>query len=248
MKEGGKVLGSMLKEISGYVKPGITSYDLENFAKNLVLSKGGEVKPAFVGVEGYPYFLCTSINSEIVHGIPSKKKLLKEGDIINIDFGIKYKGFCTDSAVTLIITEWAVPRLERQKEYAEKIKLINVTKEALRIGISKAKPENTTGDIGNAIQKYVEGEGFNVVRDLVGHGIGRKLHEYPEVPNFGKPGQGAKLKDGMVIAIEPMVVLGDWKIKEGKDGFSYETADGELAAHFEHTVAITKNGPLVLTE
>lgn len=236
MREGGKILGEIIKKLSEAVKPGITTNDLEELARELVLSYG--VKSSFLGFDGYPNMLCTSVNDEIVHGIPSER-VLEEGDLLKIDMGVLHKGFHIDSAITVVVGG----RGDNIKN-----KLIQTTREALEIGISKAKMGNTLGDIGSAIQKHVEDGGFNVVRDLVGHGIGRELHEPPQVLNYGKAGEGEKLVSGMVIAIEPMVVTGKWGIKDGKDGFAHVTKDGGLAAHFEHTIAITDNGPLVLTK
>jgi len=248
MSEGGKILAEILKKLSGAVKPGITTNKLEELARELVLSYG--VKPSFLGYDGFPSALCTSVNDEIVHGVPSDR-ILQDGDLLKLDMGVLHKGFHTDSAITVLIgsVEGGPPQA---------MKLVNITKEALRIGVSKAKVGNTLGDIGSAIQKYVEQNGFNVVRDLVGHGIGRKLHEPPQVMNYLPRGrkaasqsghyEGEELKEGMVIAIEPMVVTGDWKTKNSEDGFGFVTKDGGLAAHFEHTVAITNSGPLVLTQ
>ncbi len=236
MKEGGKILGEIIKKLSEAVKPGITTNDLEELARELVLFY--RVKSSFLGFDGYPNMLCTSINDEIVHGIPSER-VLEEGDLLKIDMGVLHKGFHTDSATTLVVGG----RGDNIKN-----KLIQTTREALEIGISKARTGNTLGDIGEAIQKHVEDRGFNVVRDLVGHGIGRELHEPPQVLNYGKAGQGEKLVAGMMIAIEPMVVTGKWGIKNGKDGYAYVTKDGSLAAHFEHTIAITDSGPLILTK
>ncbi|OGN08415.1 MAG: type I methionyl aminopeptidase, partial [Candidatus Yanofskybacteria bacterium RIFCSPHIGHO2_02_FULL_39_10] len=243
MKEGGAILAKILKELSNVVRPGIVTQDLDKLANELVFKFGA--KPAFLNYHGYPATLCISINEGIVHGLPSDRKL-KEGDVLKLDMGVIYKGFYTDSAVTILVSN--LSRLSHifKKDYSRKLKLIAVTKQSLEIGISKAKIGNTVGDIGSAIQKYVERERFNVVRDLVGHGIGRELHEPPQVPNYGKPGSGEKLVAGMVIAIEPMVVTGDWLTKEGDDGFVFETKDGGLACHFEHTVAVTELGPLVL--
>jgi len=234
MKEGGEILAKILRKLAEEVKPGITTNHLEKLARELVLYYG--VKPSFLGYDGYPAALCTSVNDEIVHGMPSDR-VLKDGDVLKLDMGVLHKGFHTDSAVTVLVGN---PDKEKQK-------LINVTREALKIGISKVKVGNALGDIGSAIQKYVEKSGFNVVRDLVGHGIGKELHEPPQVLNYGVPGEGEELKEGMVIAIEPMVVTGDWRIKNGKDGFGFITKDGGLAAHFEHTVAVTKSGSSVLT-
>ena len=235
MREGGKILAEILKKLQEAVKPGITTNDLEKLAGELVLSCG--VKSSFLSFDDYPNILCTSLNDEIVHGIPSDR-VLKEGDLLKIDMGVLHKGFHTDSATTLVVGG----RGDNIKN-----KLIQTTRESLEIGISKAKAGNTLGDIGVAIQKYIEDKGFNVVRDLVGHGIGRELHESPQVLNYGKAGTGEKLVSGMVIAIEPMVVTGKWAIKDGKDGYAFVTKDGGLAAHFEHTVAITNEGPEILT-
>ena len=247
MKEGGKILAEILMELSGAVKPGITTNDLEKLARELVLSYG--VKPSFLGYNGYPAALCTSVNDEIVHGVPSDR-ILKNGDLLKLDMGVLHKGFHTDSAVTVVVGEDDNEKsASAQNElWRDKGRLINVTKTALDIGISKAKVGNTLGDIGSAIQRYVEENGFNVARDLVGHGIGKKLHEEPQVLNYGKEGIGPELIEGMVIAIEPMVVTGSWKIKNNKDGLCFVTKDGGLAAHFEHTVAVTKGGPEILTK
>ncbi|HXK40926.1 MAG: type I methionyl aminopeptidase [Candidatus Taylorbacteria bacterium RIFCSPHIGHO2_02_FULL_44_36] len=254
MREGGKILAGILKKLTESVKPGITTNDLEKLARELVLYY--KVKPSFLGYDGYPAALCTSVNDEIVHGVPSDR-VLNDGDILKLDMGVLHKGFHTDSAVTVLVGHLNLSTLSTsQVDYPQEgtglyspqvRKLINVTKEALKIAISKAKVGNTLGDIGSAVQKYVEQNGFDVVRDLVGHGIGRELHEPPQVMNYGEAGEGEELKEGMVIAIEPMVVTGGWKIKHSKDGFGFVTKDGGLAAHFEHTVAITDKGPLILT-
>jgi len=236
MKEGGKILGEILKKLEEAVKPGIATNELEELACELVLSY--KVKGSFLGYDGYPAVLCTSLNDEVVHAIPSER-VLKEGDLLKIDMGVLHEGFHTDSAITVIVGN--------MNDLVKK-NLIQTTKEALEIGISKAKVGSTLGDIGSAVQKHVEDKGFNVVRDLVGHGIGRELHEPPQVLNYGKAGQGEKLVAGMVIAIEPMVVTGKWNIKNGKDGYAFVTKDGGLAAHFEHTVAITEKGSLILTK
>ena len=252
MCEGGKILEEILKKTSQAVKPGITTQDLDKLARELVFKFGansasansfGETKSAFLNYRGFPATLCTSLNDEIVHGVPSGRKLTK-GDLLKLDMGILHRGFYTDSAMTILVGD---SRLAWDKKTMLKRKLIKVTREALEKGIYQARPGNTLGDIGSAIQKYVEKNGFNVVRDLVGHGIGRELHEEPQVPNYGKIGEGEKLELGTIIAIEPMVVTGDWKIKEGSDGFVFQTKDGGLAAHFEHTMAITDRGPIVLT-
>jgi methionyl aminopeptidase len=243
MREGGEILARILKEISETAKPGITTSDLDKLARELILFY--KVQSSFLNYDGYPAVLCTSINDEIVHSTPSDR-ILKKGDVLKLDMGVFHKGFHTDSAVTILIND-TNSTSDNNHILKLKQKLINVTEEALNIGISKARSGNALGDIGLAIQKYVENNGFNVVRDLVGHGIGKQLHEPPQVLNYGEAGKGDKLKKGMVIAIEPMVVTGSWGIKKGNDGFGYITEDGGLAAHFEHTVAITDKGPFVLT-
>jgi methionyl aminopeptidase len=236
MRKGGKILASIIEELVVATKPGIMTKDLDKLAEELVLKN--KVKPSFKGYDGYPSTLCASINDEIVHGVPSSK-MLKVGDLFKIDMGVVYEGFHSDSAVTVIV---GGSDLDLTKQ-----KLLDVTKESLSIGISKAIVGNTTGDIGASVQEYVEDKGLNVVIDLVGHGVGRELHEPPQIPNYGKPGTGAKLKEGMVIAIEPMVVTGEGRYRVDKDGYTFKTRDGGLAAHFEHTVAITKYGPQILT-
>lgn len=249
MKEGGKILAEILNKLSEAVKPDITTSDLEGLATELVLYY--KVKPSFLGYDGYPAVLCTSVNEEIVHGVPSGR-ILKDGDVLKLDMGILYKRFHADSALTIPVIHTPTRQVANSQVY----NLIKTTKEALNIGISKAKIGNTLGDIGYAIQEYVENRGLNVVRDLVGHGIGKELHEEPQVPNYIQSGNINKLVrhelielvEGMVVAIEPMVVTGDWRIKKSKDGFCFVTTDGGLAAHFEHTVAITGKGPIILTQ
>lgn len=233
--EGGKILAKIIKELENQVKPGVTTKELDKVAQDLVLRYGA--KCSFKGYENFPACLCTSLNEEIVHAAPSDR-LLKEGDIISLDFGIFYKGFHTDMAVTLPVG----------KVDPEVLRLIRVTKKALKRGIKKVRPGNTIGDIGNATQRYVESQGFNVVRELCGHGIGREIHEDPQILNYGKRHSGPEIKEGMVFCIEPIVTVGDWKLKKSKDGFGYETADGSLSCHFEHTIAVTKDGYRILTE
>lgn len=247
MAEGGKILAKIMEELEKRVKPGIKTLELDRLAESLIFKYGG--KCSFLGYTGFPACLCTSINEEIVHAIPSDR-ILKEGDIISLDLGIQYKGFHTDMAVTVPVG----------KISSETKKLIDITKKALEIGIEKLKPENRIGDISRAIQKYVEGQGFNVVRELCGHGIGREIHEDPEILNsvsfdkvtvdkveyFG-PAETI-LKEGMVLCLEPMVTVGDWHIKKSKDGFGLETKDSSLSCHFEHTIAVTKSGYKILTK
>ncbi|MEA3293339.1 MAG: type I methionyl aminopeptidase [Patescibacteria group bacterium] len=234
MKQGGKFLARILQKTKEIVRPGITTKELDKFAENLIFQCGA--KPAFKGYDGFPCVLCASVNEEIVHTVPCER-ILKKGDIVSLDCGLIWKGFYTDMAITVGVGEISL----------EKKTLLNITREALNRGIKKAKNGNTFGDIGNVIQEYVEKQGFNIVRELCGHGIGRDLHEDPLILNYSKPRIGPKIREGMVFCLEPMVTIGDWRIKKGKDGQCLETKDGSLSAHFEHMVAITKNGAKVLT-
>lgn len=234
MAEGGKILSGIMKELEKAVRAGITTEELNRAASALILKSKG--KPSFLGYQGYPAALCTSVNEEVVHAIPSGRKLL-EGDIISLDIGMKYKGFHTDMARTFAVG--AVSGLAK--------KLISVTGKALKAGIGEVRVGNTLGDIGFAIQKYVESQGFNVVRELCGHGIGRAIHEDPQVLNYGKRGTGLTIKEGMVLCLEPMVTVGDWNLKRSKDGYGFETRNGSLSCHFEDTVLVTKDGAKVLT-
>ena len=235
MAEGGKILATVLKEVATMAVPGITTLELDRAAERLILSHGA--KPAFKGYEKFPYSLCASVNNIIVHGFPSDY-VLKNGDIVGLDLGVKWKGYNTDMAVTVAVGEISF----------EARRLLQATKKALRLGIKKARAGITTGDIGNTIQRFLEDQGFGVVRDLCGHGIGKEVHEDPKIPNYGQRHKGSALKEGMVICIEPMVTIGDWQIKRAKDNYGFSTRDGSLAAHFEHTLAITKDGCKVLTE
>ncbi len=245
MAEGGKLLARIIKELGGRVKPGVKTSELDRVAEALILKCGG--KCSFKGYQGYPACLCVSINEEIVHAIPSNR-VLKEGDILSFDLGMKYKGYHSDMAVTMPVLNPSAGRARVGKVDPEAARLIRVTKKALKRGIKKVRPGNTFGDIGNTIQRYVESQGFNVIRDLCGHGIGKDLHEDPQILNYGKRHAGSKIKEGMVFCLEPMVTMGDWKIKKGKDGFSFVTVDNSLSAHFEHMMAVTKDGCRVLTE
>ncbi len=235
MKEGGKILARVLKEVAAMAKPGITTLELDKAAEALILAAGA--KPAFKGYEKFPYSLCASVNDIVVHGFPSNYQL-KNGDIVGLDLGVKWKGYNTDMAVTVPVGEVSF----------EANRLLQVTKKALRLGIKKARAGITTGDIGNTIQRFVEDQGFGVVRDLCGHGIGKEVHEDPQVPNYGERHKGTVLKEGMVICIEPMITIGTWQLKRAKDNYGFATRDGSLAAHFEHTLVITKDGAKVLTE
>ena len=243
MAEGGKILAKIMKELKKMVKPGITTRELDGVAETLILKSGGKCsfkgyqEPGDEPAEPFPACLCTSINEEIVHGIPSDR-ILKAGDILSLDIGMKYKGLHSDMAVTLPVGKIS---FEAQR-------LIRVTKKALKRGIRKVRAGNTFGDISNTIQRYVESQGFAVIRDLCGHGIGRELHEDPKILNYGKRHTGPKIKEGMVFCLEPMVTVGDWKIKKIENGQAFVTADGSLSAHFEHTMAVTKNGCQVLTQ
>lgn len=237
MRRAGQVVREVLQLVRSHVKPGATTLDLEKVAETRLKELGA--KPAFKGYHGYPCVLCTSINSEVVHGIPSKKRVLKEGDIVSVDFGAVIDGYYGDSAITIPVGEKIAPVTE---------KLLRVTEESLKAGIAAVKPGATLGDIGAAVQGVVEAEGFSVVRDFVGHGIGSQMHEEPQVPNYGLPGKGMKLRPGMVIAIEPMVNIGGPDVRVLKDGWTAVTDDGSMSAHFEHTVAVTDTGARILTE
>lgn len=236
LAELGKLTARLFNKILEFVKVGITTKEIDDYTNQLCEENG--VVPAFKGYRGYPASICVSINEEIVHGIPSANKVIKEGDIVSLDFGTYRDGFYSDMAATVAIGK--VAELDQ--------KLIEVTRESLYKGIEKAVIGNRLQDISYAIQRHVEKNGFSVVRAFVGHGIGRSLHEDPQVPNFGNPGCGIKLREGMVLAIEPMVNAGSYEVVVKGDGWTAVTADGKKSAHFEHTVAITKEGPQILTE
>jgi len=235
MREGGKILAKILKALSKKVKPGITTAYLNRVAEDLILKYGA--KSSFKGFNNYPAALCTSVNEEIVHAVPGKR-VLKNGDILTLDLGIRFKGFCTDAAITV-----PVGKVDKKVK-----KLIEATKKSLEIAIEQSKSGNHLEDIGWAIQNYVEKQGFGVIRELVGHGVGKEVHEDPQILNYGEKGTGHELVEGMVLALEPMVSMGNWRIKKGEDGFSYKTLDNSRSAHSEHTIAITKRGPKILTK
>ena len=236
MARGGKILAETVRLMEQSVKPGMTTADLDRIAEEFIRSHPG-AKPSFKGLYNFPASICSSINHEIVHGIPSKKRILDEGDVVSIDVGVQYEGYHTDSATTV-----AVGRVNEESQ-----RLLSVTREALDAGVAAAKPGNHLGDIGAAIQAVVEEAGFSVVRDLVGHGIGTGFHEEPQVPNYGKPNRGIRLVPGLTIAIEPMVNVGKPGIRTMPDKWTVVTIDGKRSAHFEHTVAITEEGPRILT-
>ncbi|GBD95263.1 MAG TPA: type I methionyl aminopeptidase [Nitrospirae bacterium] len=235
MAESCRIVAEVLEGIKRNIAPGVATKELDEFAESFILSKGAQ--PAFKGYRGYPASVCTSINEQVVHGIPSSAKL-RNGDIISLDIGVCYKGFYGDAAVTV-----PVGSVDNQA-----MKLLSVTEKALETGLEKSVAGNRLSDVSFAIQEYVESEGFSVVRNFVGHGIGRELHEEPQVPNFGKPGEGPRLLPGMTLAIEPMVNAGNWEVVILNDGWTAVTKDKSLSAHFEHTVAITKNGLEILTK
>jgi methionyl aminopeptidase len=237
MARGGQILAATVELMKREARAGLSTLDLDRIAEEFIRSHAGAT-PAFKGLYGFPGTLCTSINNEIVHGIPSRKRVLEDGDIVSIDVGVKFEGYYTDSAVTVPIGE--IP--------AESRRLLDVTQDALRAGIGAALPGNHLGDIGAAIQTVVEAAGFSIVKDLVGHGIGVGFHEEPQVPNYGKPKRGTKLMPGLTIAIEPMVNIGDARTRTLPDKWTVVTIDGSRSAHFEHTVAITDDGVRVLTQ
>jgi methionyl aminopeptidase len=237
MRRAGIATREVLELLRGMVKPGVTTMDLEKAAADRIAEMG--VKAAFKGYGGYPCVLCASVNSEVVHGIPSAKRVLKDGDIVSLDFGVFVDGYCGDAAITVPVGDKVDP---------ETVRLLKVTEESLQAAIKVVRPGATLGDVGAAVQGVVEAEGFSVVRDFVGHGIGVHMHEDPQVPNFGQAGRGMKLRPGMVIAIEPMVNAGKPDVVVLGDGWTAVTADGSMSAHFEHSVAVTANGARVLTD
>lgn len=236
MRRSGAIVRQVLEAAAAAVKPGVSTMDLERIAEKQIRESGA--KPAFKGYFDYPCVLCTSVNNEVVHGIPSVKRVLKDGDIVSIDCGVVLDGYYADSAITVPVGTAVKPELK---------KLLDVTKASLERAIQTARIGSTLGDVGAAVQEMVEANGFSVVREFVGHGIGTKLHEDPQVPNYGTRGQGQRLREGMVLAIEPMVNTGKAGVKVLADKWTAVTEDGSYSAHFEHCVAVTKNGPVVLT-
>ncbi|MFC0277252.1 type I methionyl aminopeptidase [Enterococcus devriesei] len=234
MDESGELLADVHRHLRDFIKPGVTSMEIEKFVKDFIESHGGIA--AQIGFEGYEYATCCSINDEICHGFP-RKKPLKKGDLIKVDMCVEYKGAMSDSCWSYAVGEVS-PEIER---------LMEVTKKALYLGIEQAQVGNRIGDIGHAIQTYAEGEGFSVVRDFVGHGIGPTIHEEPAIPHYGVAGKGLRLREGMVITIEPMINTGVWQMKMDPNGWTAYTKDGGWSAQYEHTLAITKEGPKILT-
>ena len=235
MREANLIVARVLHHLGSLIRPGITTAELDAVAEQMIVKQGG--RPAFKGYQGYPATVCASVNEQIVHGIPNQHPI-GEGDIVGLDVGVYYRGFYGDSA-------WTFPVGEVSEEVRS---LLEVTRESLYVGIQKVHVGNRVEDISSSIQEYVEEHSFSVVREFVGHGIGKLLHEEPQVPNYGKPGQGPRLMDGMVLAIEPMVNSKGHEVKMLDDKWTMVTADGGYSAHFEHSVAVTKNGPWVLSE
>jgi methionyl aminopeptidase len=236
MREAGRIVAEVLGRIKETVVPGVTTADLEAVADEIIVGKYGAI-PSFKGYRGFPGMVCASVNEEIVHGIPGQRTL-RQGDIVSVDVGVIYKGYHGDSAITVAVGEIGTGSQ----------RLMDVTAESLRIGIEAAQPGSWTTDISKAIQRYVESQGFSVVREYTGHGIGRKMHEEPQIPNYYDPRMGrARLRPGMTFALEPMVNAGGWRTRVLDDDWTVVTADGKRSAHFEHTVAVTKNGAKILT-
>lgn len=234
LKKSGQIVARICEKLTREVRPGVTTKKLDEIAGELI--KKYNVKPAFLGYRGFPATICTSVNEEVVHGIPGNRVLVS-GDIISLDVGIILEEYCGDMAITVPVGDIS----------NEAKGLLKVTEESLYKGIAQANVSSYLGDISHAIQTFVEANGFSVVRDFVGHGIGRQMHEEPQIPNFGQPGQGPRLSAGMVLALEPMVNMGRWQVKVLSDGWTVVTADGKLSCHFEHMVAISDNGPEILT-
>jgi methionyl aminopeptidase len=236
MEEAGKILADIHVALRDFIKPGMNTMEINNFVQKRIEDAGAIAEQ--IGYEGYEFATCMSLNDEICHGFPSKKEILKDGDLLKVDTVVNYKGAMADSCWCYIVGESTNPEVER---------LLEVTKKALYLGIEQAIPGNRIGDIGHAIQTYVEAEGFSVVREFIGHGIGPTMHEGPSVPHYGEAGKGLRLKEGMTITIEPMINTGTWKSKMDKNGWTARTQDGGLSCQFEHTIAITADGPKILT-
>jgi len=236
MKDAGRITGEALLVARDMIRPGVSTYEIDMAIRRHI--EGCGAKPAFLGYGGFPASACISINDEVIHGIPSKKRILREGDIVKIDTGAAYRGYIGDSARTIPVG----------KVSEEAQRLIQATRDSFFAGVEALQVGNRLGDVGSAIDTLVRANGFSTVRRYVGHGIGTELHESPDVPNFGTPGRGVRLCAGMVLAIEPMVNVGSFEVLEMPDGWTVKTTDGSLSAHYENTVALTSNGPLILTE
>ena len=236
MRTAGRIVAGTIDRVLAAVRPGISTADLDRAAEEEINRQAAT--PSFKGYKGFPASICASLNDEVVHGIPSPKRMLKAGDILSLDFGAIWEGYHADSAVTVFVGE---------PPSAEAEKLVRVTEEALEAAISQVRPGGRLSDVSHAVEQVVEGAGFSVVREYVGHGIGRSLHEDPQIPNYGPPGRGPGLRPGLVLAVEPMVTMGDWPTRVLADDWTVVTADGSLAAHFEHTIAVTEDGHEVLT-
>jgi methionyl aminopeptidase len=235
MREAGRLVGEVLAALAAHVAPGVTTADLDRMAEKRIAQAGATA--AFKGYHGYPATICASINDEVIHGIPSGRRVLNEGDVISLDVGASLDGYYGDSAITLPVGQVSEAAAT----------LLRVTEEALYKAIEQTRPGGRVSDIGHALQRHVEAYGFSVVREFVGHGIGQRMHEEPQVPNYGDPGRGPRLSEGMVLAIEPMVNAGKAAVRVLADGWTAVTKDGSLSAHFEHTVAVTAEGPRILT-
>jgi methionyl aminopeptidase len=235
MRRAGRIVAATIDRVLDEVRPGLATGELDAVAEKVILDEGAT--PSFKGYRGFPASICVSVNEQVVHGIPGDRRL-SPGDVLSLDFGAIWEGYHADSAVTVFVGE---------PPSAEAEKLVRVTEEALEAGISQIRAGKRLSDIGHAVQQVVEGAGFSVVREYVGHGVGRNLHEDPQIPNYGQPGRGPEIKPGLVVAVEPMVNMGDWPTRVLKDNWTVVTADGSLSAHFEHTIAVTVDGPEVLT-
>jgi methionyl aminopeptidase len=235
MRAAGHILADVMDRLRERVKAGMTTLEIDEDIERFIVRQGA--KPAFKGYRGFPATVCISINEEVVHGIPSPQRRLKEADIVGLDLGCIVEGYYADCAFTMAIGD--VPASVR--------KLLDVTRESLELAIEECRPGRRLSDVSHAVQRHVEGHGLAIVRAFVGHGIGRRLHEEPQIPNFGEPGRGPQIASGMVFAIEPMVTMGSWEVRILEDGWTAVTEDGSLAAHFEHTIAVTEDGPEVLT-
>jgi methionyl aminopeptidase len=236
MREAGRVTALTVERLMAAVRPGLTTAELDRLAEDSIRSEG--CTPSFMGYRGFTGSICTSLNEEVVHGIPSPRRVIRPGDLLKLDVGAVFEGYHGDSAVTVFVDEPPSDRAE---------KLVRVTEESLEAGISQLQVGKRLSDVGHAVQQVVEGAGFSVVREYVGHGIGRALHEDPQIPNYGDPGRGPLIRQGLAVAVEPMVNVGDWPTRVLADQWTVVTADGSLSAHFEHTIAVTDRGPEILT-